>query len=256
MINIPIPKTIHYCWFGGNEKSELINTCIDSWKRFLPDYEIKEWNESNFDVESCDYVKEAYGYHKWAFVSDYCRVWVLYKYGGVYFDTDVEIIRESDFFNYPTIAFENDKILNPGLVLASEKEDWFCREMLDSYQNDHFLVDGKMNFNTICTRATEIFERKGLIVNNTCQQVEGYKVYSSEYFNPKFGSKKGIDITHNTIAIHNFEGSWVDREAIKFFKLNWKGRLVYMLQNVIGKNATNRILKFMKEGRMWFKKQQ
>ena len=89
-----IPRIIHYCWFGGNQLPELAQKCIESWKKYFPDYEIKEWNESNFDLNCCDYVKEAYTAKKWAFVSDYARFWILYNYGGLYFDTDVEVIRD------------------------------------------------------------------------------------------------------------------------------------------------------------------
>ena len=91
-----IPKVIHYCWFGGNPLPELAKICIDSWKKYLPDYEIKEWNETNFDLDSCEYIREAYNCKKWAFVSDYARFWILYNYGGLYFDTDVEILNPLD----------------------------------------------------------------------------------------------------------------------------------------------------------------
>ena len=91
-----IPKIIHYCWFGGNPLPELAIKCIESWKKYLPDYEIKEWNESNFDINCCAYVREAYEAKKWAFVSDYARFWILYQHGGLYFDTDVELIKSID----------------------------------------------------------------------------------------------------------------------------------------------------------------
>ena len=91
-----IPKVIHYCWFGGHEKPKLINKCLETWKRYLKDYEIMEWNEENFNIDICSFTKEAYEDKKWAFVSDYCRLWVLYNYGGIYLDTDIEILKPLD----------------------------------------------------------------------------------------------------------------------------------------------------------------
>lgn len=88
-----IPKVIHYCWFGGNPLPDSAKKCISSWRKYLPDYEIKEWNERNFDVKSIPYTREAYRLKKFAFVSDYARMWILYHYGGIYFDTDVEVIK-------------------------------------------------------------------------------------------------------------------------------------------------------------------
>ena len=118
MDNMTIPRKIHYCWFGGNPKSEVILRCIESWKKYLPDYEIIEWNESNFDIHVCKYVEQAYERKKWAFVSDYCRIWALNAQGGVYFDTDVEVVREvGSIFSSPCIGFESKKIVNPGLVM-------------------------------------------------------------------------------------------------------------------------------------------
>lgn len=101
-----IPKVVHYCWFGGNQLPDDAKKCIESWRKFFPEYEIKEWNERNFDVNCCDYVKEAYAAQKWAFVSDYARFWILYHEGGLYFDTDVEVIKDmSDIIAPPASAW-------------------------------------------------------------------------------------------------------------------------------------------------------
>lgn len=118
-----IPKKIHYCWFGENPLSELVNRCIDSWKKFCPEYEIIQWNESNFDVNSCDYVKEAYEAKKWAFVSDYAGFKILYEHGELYFDTDVELIKPFDDLTYEGsfMGIEETSIaVNPGLGIGAE----------------------------------------------------------------------------------------------------------------------------------------
>ena len=139
-------KTIHYCWFGKNPKSKLILKCIDSWRKHCPDYEIKEWNEENFDVNCCDYVREAYEAKKWAFVSDYCRFYVLYNYGGIYLDTDVELLKPLDILSEDFVGFENQNRVNSGLIRGAVSKDLICKLMLDSYANDHFLKqDGSYN---------------------------------------------------------------------------------------------------------------
>ena len=144
--NVNIPKIIHYCWFGGKELPESAKKCIDSWKRFFPDYKIKEWNESNFDINYCDYTKEAYEAKKWAFVSDVARFKILYENGGFYFDTDVEVIKSFDdiISNGAFMGFENDKkcLVNPGLGLGVEAGNQFYKEMLDLYglcKINHYL---------------------------------------------------------------------------------------------------------------------
>ena len=243
-----IPKVIHYCWFGNSEKPELVLKCIDSWRKYMPDYEIKEWNETNFDINSCDYVIEAYKSKKWAFVSDYCRVWVLYHFGGVYFDTDVEIIKDpGDILEAPTIGFENKSCINPGLVFSAEKDDWFCKEMMDSYEQDHFYVDNKINLITICDRATKIFVFYGLKLNNKMQQVKGYNIYPSDYFNP-LGSNGGyLKITSNTVSIHNFAGTWIDDEIRNSVNYTFKGKVFVFLEKIMGESGAKKLRRFYKK---------
>ena len=140
-----IPKIIHYCWFGGKPLPKLAKKCIASWKKFCPDYEIKEWNESNFDLNSCTYVKEAYDSKKYAFVSDYARFWILHRYGGVYFDTDVELLKSIDdiladgaFMGVENFVAEQNKAkisINPGLGIAAEPGMLIYQEILDFYHN-------------------------------------------------------------------------------------------------------------------------
>ena len=145
-----IPKVIHYCWFGKNLLPEAALKCIESWKRFFPDYEIIEWNEDNFDINACDYTKEAYQAKKWAFVSDYARYKIIYENGGVYFDTDVEVIKSFDDIlvkgAFMGIEADYKSTVNTGLGIAAEKEHPLYREMLDYYEKEHFInEDGNLN---------------------------------------------------------------------------------------------------------------
>lgn len=140
-----IPKTIHYCWFGGNPKSEVIQECIASWRKHCPDYEIIEWNESNYDVNCVPYVKEAYYAKKWAFVSDYARLDILARFGGIYLDTDVKILTSDPFAKMQqysdVIPFENARGINTGMMYATEIGSELCRAMLKAYEEVHFSRD-------------------------------------------------------------------------------------------------------------------
>ena len=148
-----IPKVVHYCWFGGNQLPDDAKKCIESWRKFFPEYEIKEWNECNFDVNCCDYVKEAYAAKKWAFVSDYARFWILYHEGGLYFDTDVEVIKDmSDIIAKGAfMGCETDNKCapglglgaNPGLGLGANPGLGLYKEILDYYEKIHFFIEGK-----------------------------------------------------------------------------------------------------------------
>ena len=184
-----IPKKIHYCWFGGNSLPELATKCIDSWKKFCPDYEIIEWNESNFDINCCDYVREAYQAKKWAFVSDYARFKILYENGGLYFDTDVEMIKSLDdiISNGGFMGRESDADVSvaPGLGLAVSPGLELYREILDFYHKQHFInKDGNLNLNTVVDYTTEILLKYGLKNTEEIQQIAGINIYPKEYFCP------------------------------------------------------------------------
>lgn len=135
-----IPKVIHYCWFGHNEKPELVKRCIESWKKYCPDYEIKEWNENNFDVNLCDYTKQAYYEGKWAFVSDVARLWIVYNEGGIYLDTDVELHNTLDeLLNYSCwFACDDIRYINTGLGFGGEKNHQLVGSILKDYYNKIF----------------------------------------------------------------------------------------------------------------------
>ena len=211
-----IPKIIHYCWFGGNPFPELAQKCIASWKKFLPDYEIKEWNESNYDVRKIPYIAQAYDAKKYAFVSDYARFDILYQYGGVYFDTDVEVIKDIRpiIERGAFIGIEKGRkpLLNAGLGIASPAASEIYKEILDSYANERFInQDGSLNLKTVVTRVSEIFARHGFVEEDRMQTVADTTIYPIEYFCPKDCASRSLVITKNTYSIHHYDGSWCSR---------------------------------------------
>lgn len=159
-----IPKVIHYCWFGNNNKPDLVKRCIESWKAYLPEYEIKEWNESNFDVNCCIYVKQAYEAKKWAFVSDVARLWIIYNEGGIYLDTDVELFNNLDEFLKYSCWFASDDIryINTGLGFGAEKGHYLIKEILEDYYNREFdyIICNTLNTNVI-EKVVPSFKRDG-----------------------------------------------------------------------------------------------
>lgn len=239
-------KTIHYCWFGGGPLGDKEIACIDSWKRYLPDWEIVQWNETNFDVNQCDYIREAYEAGKWAFVSDYARFSVLYRYGGLYFDTDVELIKPiGDLIDGgPFMGFEFDvtssgeeeyiealksvaasaPTVNPGLGLYATPHLDVYSDILGSYENDHFRqADGTLNQSTVVERVTSILFDKGLNSEEVgIQKVAGITIYPSEFFNPKDYFTGRVSITDNTRSIHHFSMSWhSERDQFEYRVATW-----------------------------------
>lgn len=220
-----IPKVIHYCWFGKGEMSGKAKECIDTWRKFCPDYEIKEWNELNFDIGSCAYIREAYAAKKWAFVSDYARFKILYENGGLYLDTDVEVIKSFDdiISKGPFMGFEEGKQtfkgidykVNPGLGLASEPRLELFKEIIDYYHTIHFITeDGSQIMTTIVDYTTNILKKYGLKNKCEIQYVAGIYLYPPEYFCPLNFNTGKLMITENTRSIHHFLASW-------FSTLDW-----------------------------------
>ena len=181
----------------------------------MPEYEIKEWNEDNFDVNIIPYTTEAYKAKKYAFVSDYARFWILYRYGGLYFDTDVEVIRSMDAIieKGPFMGFENNGAtttgVNPGLGLGANPGHGLYKEVLDHYAGEHFLLsDGHQNLSTIVQRVTEIMKKYGLKNTNEFQTVAGVSIYPYDYFCPIRITDGKMKITNNTVSIHHYAASW------------------------------------------------
>jgi hypothetical protein len=212
-----IPKVIHYIWFGGNPLPPLAEQCIASWKRCMPDYEIKRWDENNFDVCACDYTSEAYEHGKWAFVSDYARFQILYEEGGVYLDTDVELIKPLDDIleQGPYMGFETDPApgvngtVAPGLGLAANPGLGLYKTIIDSYKGDHFVKpNGVFDQTTIVVRTTDILRGLGMREVSGIQEVAGVRLYPKEYFCPQDFLTKETHITENTHSIHHYDASW------------------------------------------------
>ena len=226
-----IPKTIHYCWFGRGELTQLAKKCIASWRQFFPDYEIKEWNEGNFDVNIIPYTADAYKVGKYAFVSDYARFWVLYHFGGVYFDTDVEVIRPMDdiiergpFMGLETSNQSGDIgiAVAPGLGMAAEKENPLYRLFLDEYDSLSFFdANNKINQYSMIPMVSRYFINCGLEgINDRIETISGIYIYPTDYFNP-YDSKTGnLSITGNTRTIHWYSASW----------LSWKDRTLLSIK--------------------------
>lgn len=221
-----IPKIIHYCWFGRGPLPELAQKCIASWKKYLPDYEIKEWNEDNFDVNIIPYTAEAYKAKKYAFVSDYARFWILYRYGGIYFDTDVEVIRPIDdivergnfmgFETDPKPQLKTDASeasVAPGLGLGVNPGLGLVKKMLDYYEDKHFVHEAVMkNQITVVHIATQVLRDNGLRNEPGIQQVGDVWIYPSEYFCPINVTTGRIHVEKNTRTIHHYAGTWVDKK--------------------------------------------
>lgn len=215
-----IPKVIHYCWFGGNPLPKSAQKCIASWRKYLPDYEIKEWNESNFDVNIIPYTAEAYKAKKYAFVSDYARFWILYKYGGLYFDTDVEVIKNMDdiIAKGPFMGCENEAKAGatpaqlgvaPGLGLGVNPDLGLCGEILEIYKDKHYILpDGSFSTDTVVTITTEFLCKYGMKNTDKVQEIAGVFIYPKEYFCPKDYVTGELKITKNSYCIHWYTASW------------------------------------------------
>jgi mannosyltransferase OCH1-like enzyme len=221
-----IPKIIHYCWFGRGEKPELAKKCIASWKKFCPDFEIREWNEDNCDYLTMPFMAEAYAAKKYAFVSDVMRLVVLEQYGGVYFDTDVEVVRDiSPLLNDEGfIGFENNRFVNSGQVMAAVPHQPIVQAMIDEYKKLHYMQPDSSAMPVGCPRLnSDVLERFGLIRNGQEQIVAGIHVYPDDYFNPMDSTTGKLTKTENTYSIHWYSMSWLPKRTQMKAKL---GRIV------------------------------
>lgn len=252
-----IPKIIHYCWFGNKEKSKEILNNIGTWKTVLYDYQIIEWNENNIDIDSCIYLKEAYEAKKYAFVSDYVRLLVLEKYGGIYFDTDVEVIRRlDDLLNLTGFGcWENDNIPSTG-IMAAQKGNKIIQRMLKSYDGEHFLNDVgayKLKPNTLRYRdiLQKCMPQQG-VLNGTL--FEDMLMLPQYYFSPICYDGKNI-ANDNTRTIHKFEGSWVLSTSEEEQEYNKRAnRYTRIFGDVVGKKIYNNILRLKNRGILgWIK---
>ena len=211
-----IPKKIHYCWFGNNEKNKLVRKCIESWKRYCSDYEIIEWNEYNFDLKQHPYLQWCYDNKKWAFLSDFARLLIIKQNGGIYFDTDVELLKRPDeFLNAEAFyGFENDKNIATGLGFGAEANHRTINAMVEVYMNLKENVDG--SYPTVVCPAlnTEAPTPLGLQLNGKRQNVAGAEILPVDYLNPYDDQTGILKKTDNTISIHWYSKCWLDKKTI------------------------------------------
>lgn len=230
-----IPKIIHYCWFGDKSLGESEFACIETWKKMLPDYRIFEWNEKNFSLENtCEYVKQAYSEKKWAFVSDYVRMAVLYKYGGIYLDTDVEVIR-----SFNPLLDENAFICSESLysmctaTIGAKKHADIILEFLRLYNNRSFVVNGKIDYSPNSKLLFNyLHDKYGYISNNNiCNINKKITIYPSCYFSPLNCYTMKEFRTSNTYSIHRYSATWKNKHQ------KFKDKLLVLLTRIIGENG-------------------
>lgn len=234
-----IPKLIHYCWFGRNPLPASARKCIESWRKFFPDYEIIEWNEDNFDVNSIPYTAQAYEARKYAFVSDYARFKILYDLGGIYFDTDVEVIKPMGTIinSGPFMGFEINPdgeiyrgAVNPGLGIAAFRQMEFYKRILEYYSGLAFLLPGgKYNItDAVVNITTRELVKAGLKCEPGIQTVAGIRVYPSDYFNPFDDATGRLNLSKNTCSIHWYSKTWIQTNPIR----QYISRLVHRIFGV------------------------
>lgn len=240
-----IPRTIHYCWFGGRPLPTSALRCIDSWKRNFPGYEIRRWDESNFNIDAIPYTREAAASGKWAFVSDYARFLILYRHGGIYFDTDVEVIRPMDHILAAGafMGFEKSHSgigVASGLGIAAPAGHPFYKKILDHYSSIPYLgADGKPLPGTVVAHVTHLFLEAGLVPEDRLQCVEGITVYPNEYFNPLDDATGRLRITPRTCSIHHYDKTWCDNYG------PMRTRFMRLLHRTFGVTTFSRLRRFL-----------
>lgn len=247
-----IPKVIHYCWFGTKKLPELELACIDSWKKYLPDYELRFWNEQTFDIEQVPFTSQAYRAQKYAFVSDYVRAYALSKYGGIYLDTDVEVL--SDFTSLlegktVVLGFENRKFIGTAFMAFSQGHS-IVRSLQDYYDKRNFQMrNGHLNITANPLILAEILTKYNVKFNGQEQCQNDIYLLNREYFFPKKIKDGVFLVTNQTVAIHHFTGSWLTesqrkrgtsflwKEVFRPFLRNSR----YVLKLIVGKKFTERL---------------
>lgn len=215
-----IPKKIHYCWFGRNPKPELAQKCLKSWKKYCRGYEIIEWNEDNYDLSKAPlYVRQAYEAKKWAFVTDYVRLQIVYEHGGIYVDTDVELRKRPDWLleHQAFFGFESETYIATGLGFGAVKGCGILKELMADYEDIPFiLADGTYDQTTCPVRNTAVFVKHGMRQDNTMQVLDGdVLILPKEYLAPIDVNTNELKSTANTISIHWFSASWCSEEERK-----------------------------------------
>jgi len=235
-----IPRIIHYCWFGGNPLPELAEKCITSWRKHCPDYEIRFWSETNFDINTVPFTAQVAKVKKWGFIVDYIRAYVVYNYGGIYLDTDVELIKpftEDILQNICFGGFENKKNINPGSIFAGRQGCVIAKKLMDFYAEYNFIQeDGELNLTPSPKIFTRILLKHGLKQNNTYQELDEFTAYPAEYFCPMPLNTRLVNITKNTYAIHHYVGSWLSDEEL------WRVEVRKKICLKFGENIVSKIM--------------
>jgi mannosyltransferase OCH1-like enzyme len=233
-----IPKIVHYCWFGPNKMPKKVLKCIRSWKRNLPDYKFMLWNEKNFDVNQNLYTKQAYDSKKYAFVTDYVRLFALKKFGGIYMDADMEVLRNLDvFLTHSAFTGCENKYVPTAIMGAEDNHPWICR-LLKYYDNVPFLKDdGTYNLRTNVSIITEITKKEyNWEHSNNIQELKNSLIiYPTEYFCPYNWMTKELNLTDNSYCIHHFTGSWLPKKTYcsrirHYLKLRMINALIKLLR--------------------------
>lgn len=239
-----IPKIIHYCWFGGNPLPELAVKCIASWKKYLPEYEIMEWNESNFNLDEYPFAQEALENKKFAFISDVCRLHALKMYGGIYMDTDVEVLKSLDkFLKHSAFSgFENDDFVPTG-IMASERAGAWVTELLEYYDGRSFIrKDGELDTLSNTFIITDMMKKKGFKMNNRFQEIKGYVTfYTNDVFCPKSYKTGLIELTDDSHCIHHFAKSWIP------FRKKWRNIIKMRVMKILGPDFVLKIISLLKK---------
>lgn len=244
-----IPKKIHYCWFGGNPLPDSVKNCIDSWKRFCPNYEIIEWNESNYDVHKIPYISEAYKNKKYAFVSDYARLDIIYNEGGFYLDTDVELLKSLDSLTDEKCYMGMEQVgrINTGLGFGAEKGHLFIKENMQQYEEVSFNL--KL-LETCVDITTNLLLSKGLLVENLYQKISDVSIYPTDFFCPFNMQTQEMKVTRNTYSIHHYDSTWYGngvRAEIKKKLLPIKIKSRILIDKCLGNGTYDNIKAFIKK---------
>lgn len=238
-----IPKKIHYCWLSGEPFPSQIRECIDSWHKFMPDYEFKLWDMNTFDIDSVPYVRQAVDKRKWAFASDYIRLWALYSEGGIYLDSDIMVLRSfDDLLECKSFTgFESGGRI-AAWIFASESGNPLFKELLDYYDGRNFVDDNgipDLTPNTVPT--TKILVKYGLKAKNTVQQLDDITVFSEDYFCPMNPWTERVVATDNTHAKHLFLGGWMNDKNDEAFMKEVEERTRALADNVLSQNKESKV---------------
>lgn len=235
-----IPKIIHYCWFGGGRLPKLAKVCIRSWRKYCPDFRFLCWTEKNTDLSMLPYAREAYMEGKYAFVSDVVRLYVVYKFGGVYLDTDVQLIRPiGGLLRYDAFfGFEISSVAT-GLGFGAVKRARIVQLLFDDYDNLHFISEGRLDLTPCPARNRHVFSEYGFRLDGTLQMKNGVALFPSEYFCPKNYFSNRIKLTEHTVAVHHYSASW---KTVRYTDaINYKSALI--IEGCNNPKKANRILR-------------